>query len=265
MVRHVPALVMLLCQGSFLEWSRAEEAARLEDRPEGQRSRNPGRRPGARPVAQPCPWAFSVAAHLMVFAALFWPHTGPPPPHTEPPPILISLVELPKPEPPGLGPPGPPPRRKPRSVPPRKPSSRRRRACLCQRALARPHRRRSKTLSPRPPTLFPDRRADRARQGVRLDSSKGGNRGGGGETATSPGWCNRLPAAEPLWSRCAVGLRPGRSMVTWNSDWVQSADGTARRHRQAAKRSYGVRWHREPLHAPAVTDWCCGSGGRGNT
>ena len=57
-------------------------------------------------------WTFSIASHLMVFAALFWPHAGPPP-SAETPPILVTLSEVPKPEPPGPpapdpGPPGPP-------------------------------------------------------------------------------------------------------------------------------------------------------------
>jgi hypothetical protein len=156
-------------------------------------------------------WAFSVAAHLMVFAALFWPYAGPPPPHTDTSPILVNLVELPKPEPPGA--PSAPqvkaggPQNAVRPAPPRP-------AAPVLSAAATPAPDTSDLLS-----------ESELAGATSADGEGAGGGGGGGGGCDMARVVQQALQRDPL-VRVAVedAHRLGKSVMLWNGDWVRSGE-----------------------------------------
>jgi hypothetical protein len=170
-------------------------------------------------------WAFSVAAHLMVFAALFWPHGAPPP--AEPPPIAVNLVELPKlepqPEPPGpAGPPGPPdaaqvkasaPQPVARPAPPPPPAP-----------APSPTSMLAEDSEPAPDT-FSDVLSQSQLTGAASADEEGSGGGGGGGGCNTARVVQQALQRDPL-VRVAVedAHRLGKAVMLWNGDWVRSGD-----------------------------------------
>jgi hypothetical protein len=181
---------------------------RRPERPALQGSPRPAGRVLGRWRSRVLAWALSVAAHLMVFAALFWPHPGPPPPHTEPPPILISLVELPKPEPPGP------------------PSATEVKAGGPQNAVRpTPPHRAAPAPVPTAATPTPDT------SDLLNESQLAGATSADGEGVGGGGGCDMARVVQqalrrdPL-VRIAVedAHRMGKSVMLWNGDWVRSGE-----------------------------------------
>jgi hypothetical protein len=148
----------------------------------------------------------------MVFAALFWPHTGPPPPHTEPPPILISLVELPKPP----GPPGPPAATEAKAGAPQK------------AVKPAPPRRAAPAPVPTAATPTPDTFSDLLSESQLAGASSAdgeGIGGGGGGGCDMARVVQQALRRDPL-VRIAVedAHRLGKSVMLWNGDWVRSGE-----------------------------------------
>jgi hypothetical protein len=200
----------------------------LEQRPEApaidgvplsvDAARPPGRR-HRRVLA----WAGSIAAHLMVFGALFWPRPAAPPQET--PAIQVSLVETPKPD--ALpGPPGPP-------APPGLPNiaAPREIRVSAPRIVIKPTPPRHAAPSPdaesQPmPDTFSDVMSESELAGALTagEGEAGGGGGGGGG-----GGCDMARAVQqalrrdPLvGSAVSQANRRGKSIMLWNGDWVRA-------------------------------------------
>jgi hypothetical protein len=147
--------------------------------------------------------AFTVAVHLVVLAALFWPHAAKPPSHTVPPPPLqVSLLETPKPAPPS---PPEPAMLQPDSVdvaPPR----------LAVRA-------------PAPSAVTVPDTSDLLSNSQLAGAAAVGEGGGGGGTCDMARAVQQALRRDPL-VRAAVedAHRSGRAIMLWNGDWVRSGD-----------------------------------------
>jgi hypothetical protein len=173
-------------------------------------------------------WTFSIAAHLVVFALLFWPHAQPMPHPVAPAPILVSLVELPKPEQPGPAqPPGPPtpapaaassPQIVPRPVTPHHAAP----AQVLTAAAAAT----SETYETAETSDNSDLLSDSQLVGAVNANDEGIGGGGGGS-----GGCDterivqQALQRDPL-VRTAVedAHRLGKAVMLWNGDWVRSGD-----------------------------------------
>jgi hypothetical protein len=167
-------------------------------------------------------WTLSIAAHVMVFAALFWPRPANPPAPTEP--IQVSLVQLPQPE----APPGPPdPAGPPTPI---------------QIKAAAPQ------IAPRPArhpavhAVVPTRLAQSARELAQdedttsapdnsdlLSASDLAGAASAGEGGGGGGGCDIARAVQqalrrdPLVHSAVAGAdRLGKSVMLWNGDWVRS-------------------------------------------
>jgi hypothetical protein len=155
--------------------------------------------------------AFSVAAHLAVFAALFWPHAAPPPPHASP--ILVNLVELPKPQPSGLpsttevAANSPPKAVQPTSPQPAAPAP----APILAVTTATPD--------------TSDLLSESQLAGATSADNEGVSGGGGGGGCDTAQIVQRALQRDPL-VRTAVDAahRLGKSVMLWNGDWVRSGD-----------------------------------------
>ncbi|HWY63288.1 MAG TPA: hypothetical protein VNW15_15410 [Rhizomicrobium sp.] len=200
----------------------------LEERPqgdalqEGQRpfadaASNDGLRAPARRRGRVMAWAFSIAAHLTVFTALFWPYAGPPP-HADTPPILVNLVDEPKPEPPGPPdkPPGPPAAAPVKAEVPQKPV----RATARRRSAPAP----APAEDSKPLTdTFADVLSETELAGATSADAEGAGGGGGGGSCDIARIVQQALRRDPL-VRSAVGNadRLGKSVMLWNGDWVRS-------------------------------------------
>jgi hypothetical protein len=197
----------------------------LETRPE-----NPAPQNGATPFggAIPAParrrrrlaWAFSIAAHLLVFAALFWPYAGSPPPPTERPPIMVTLSQGQRPEPPGppgpAGPPSPTPAQAVNPQPAMRPSPPHRSAPAPSEDSEPAPDNFSDILSESQLAVAASADGDGAGDG-------GGGGGGGGSGCDMARAVQRALQRDPL-VRTAVedAHRMGKSVMLWNGDWVRS-------------------------------------------
>jgi hypothetical protein len=145
---------------------------------------------------------FTVAVHAIVFAALFWPRVARPPAHIVPqPPLQVSLLETPKPTPPG---PPEPAMLQPDSV-----------------DVAPPH------LAMRAPTpsafTVPDT-SDLLSDSQLAGAATVGEGGGGGG-----GTCDMARAVQQALRRDPMvrgsvedAHRSGKAIMLWNGDWVRS-------------------------------------------
>jgi len=137
---------------------------------------------------------FTVAAHVMVIAALFWPHIVPPPRlvRPPPPPLQVSLVELPKPKPPELP--------KTAMLEPAKPDS-----------------------AVRPPLISVPDNSDLLSDSQLAGAAVAGDGGGGS--------CNMARAVQQALRRDPMvrtavedAHRAGQAVMLWNGDWVRSGE-----------------------------------------
>jgi hypothetical protein len=147
--------------------------------------------------------AVTVAVHVIVFAALFWPRTRTPPLHiVPPPPLQVSLLETPKPTPPG--PPEP---------------------VMLQPAfvdVAPPH------LAMRAPTpsafTVPDT-SDLLSNSQLAGAATVGEGGGGGGTCDMARAVQQALRRDPMVRAAVEGAhRSGNAIMLWNGDWVRSGD-----------------------------------------
>jgi hypothetical protein len=149
--------------------------------------------------------AFTVAAHVIVFAALFWPRPVPPRSHTAPqlPPLQVSLLETPKPTP--LGAP------EPRLLQP---------AAV---AATAPHlAARASTLSA---TTAPD--TSDFLSGSQLAGAVivGEGGGGGGGTCDMARVVQQALRRDPMVRQAVEDThRSGKAIMVWNGDWVRNGD-----------------------------------------
>jgi hypothetical protein len=146
--------------------------------------------------------ALTVAVHVIVFVALFWPRVARPPSHTVPPPPLqVSLLETPKPTPPG------PP--EPAMLPPD-----------AVAAMA-PHFA-VRALAPSAITV-PDT-SDLLSDSQLAGAATVGGAGGGG-TCDMARAVQQALRRDPM-VRAAVedAHRSGKAIMLWNGDWVRSGD-----------------------------------------
>ena len=144
----------------------------------------------------------TVAAHLVVFTALFWPHHAPPLP-PQPAPLMLSLVETPTPAPPA---PPDPELLKPQTV--------------VQPALPHVTVRAISIATTQAPDnsdlLSPSQIAGAA-------SADGEGAGGGGGGCDTARRVQQALQRDPL-VRTAVedAHRQGKSVMLWNGDWVRT-------------------------------------------
>jgi hypothetical protein len=157
-------------------------------------------------------WGFSIAAHLMVFALLFWPHAANPP--REARAIPVNLVQLPKPEEPP-GPPGPPGA----TVQPELPQPVMPTLHLTMPALRFAAPVREAENAPLADD-FSDLLSDSQLTGA---ASADGTDGGGGGGCDMGRAVQQALRRDPLvHSAVEDAHRLGKSVMLWNGDWVRS-------------------------------------------
>jgi hypothetical protein len=148
--------------------------------------------------------AFTAAVHAIVFVALFWPRTTRPPSHTVPPPPLqVSLLETPKPTPPG---PPEPVMLQPASV-----------------DVAPPH---LAMRAPTPSAFTVPGTSDLLSNAQLAGAATVGEGGGGGG-----GTCDMARAVQQALRRDPMvreaveeAHRSGKAIMIWNGDWVRNGD-----------------------------------------
>jgi hypothetical protein len=145
--------------------------------------------------------AFTAAVHLAAFSALFWLHTGAPPTHVGPPPMELSLVELPKPKPPG--PPDPAEAGIPQSF--LQPAEPRVRAPVLAYAE-----------TPEMPDLLTDSQL--------AGAARAGEGGGGGVCEMALILQQALRRDPLVHTAVAQSNLAGKAIMLWNGDWVRSGD-----------------------------------------
>lgn len=145
--------------------------------------------------------AFTAAVHAIVFVALFWPRTARPPAHIVPqPPLQVSLLETPKPTPPG---PPEPVMLQPASVdvaPPR----------LAMRA-------------PTPSAFTVPGTSDLLSNSQLAGATTVGGAGGG--TCDMARAVQQALRRDPMVREAVEEAhRSGKAIMIWNGDWVRNGD-----------------------------------------
>lgn len=153
--------------------------------------------------------AFSLVGHLLVFMALLAARPDLPTPY-EPAPMSVTLVELPRPEPPPAPKAPTPEPPSPAKPPPRAPVVR-------------------KTPTP-PPTVRPllagkpsvtDSTGEMS--DAQLASAVGAGSGPSGRACDIARWLQTALRKDPDVQAAASRLaRPGRALMVWNGEWVRS-------------------------------------------
>jgi len=147
--------------------------------------------------------AATVAVHVIVFAALFWPRVARPPVHIVPqPPLQVSLLETPKPMPPG---PPEPAMLQPDSA-----------------NVAAPH---FAMRAPTPSAFTVPDTSDLLSNSQLAGAATAGEGGGGGGTCDMARAVQQALRRDPM-VRAAVedAHRSGKAIMLWNGDWVRSGD-----------------------------------------
>jgi len=147
--------------------------------------------------------AFTAAVHVVIFAALFWPRTARPPSHiVTPPPLQVSLLETPKPTPPG------PP--EPTMLPPDSVD------------VVAPH---FAMRAPTPSAITAPDTSDLLSNSQLAGAATVGEGGGGGGTCDMARAVQQALRRDPM-VRAAVedAHRSGKAIMLWNGDWVRSGD-----------------------------------------
>lgn len=169
-------------------------------------------------------WGGSLAAHLIVIAALFGLIAGKRVPR-EPSAIAVNLVQVPRPQP--AAPPGPP-------GPAGLPDAAKANAAVPQPApqpVARPVRRAAAApaveAAAEPVDDYSDMLSDADLAGA-ASADPGGGNGGGGGGCDMAGALQRALRKDPLVpGAVADAHRLGKAVMLWNGDWVRagSQDG----------------------------------------
>lgn len=164
-------------------------------------------------------WTASAVAHLMVVAALFWPHANAPPPEAAP--LLINLVEAPEPEPPNV-PPGPPDMPQLQAGDPQftTPAPTPVAAPVVVVEI-------ETTPTPNMSDLLSESQLAGA-AGVNDDAgggAGGGGGGGGGGGCDTARIVQQALRRDPLVRTAVANAdRLGKSVMLWNGDWVRAGD-----------------------------------------
>ena len=162
-------------------------------------------------------WTISIAAHLAVFAALFWPHAASPP---EIQAIPVNLVQLPKPETASANPPG-------------------LSGVKVQQAALRPSIPTLRLTMPVLPVAAPAKVAIREAENAPIADDfsdllsasdlAGAASAGEGGTGSGGGGCDLARAVQQALRRdplvhnaVANAGRAGKSVMLWNGDWVRA-------------------------------------------
>lgn len=166
-----------------------------------------GRRRG-RPLA----WAFSLAAHALVFTALLWPRADRPNTRPVPSSLSITFVNVAKPDPPG-----PPDDAKLKAGDP-VPSTQ---PVLLQPTAPAPVRSITVVTVPDTSDILS---ASQIAGATGVDDDGAGGGGGGGECDTAR-LVQRALRRDPLVRNAVIGAnRLGKSVMLWNGDWVRSGE-----------------------------------------
>jgi len=176
----------------------SEEGSRpMEERPEHLGDAQARLRRRDRALA----WALTAGAHVLGLAILLWPRAVPVPPRPTLPPLMVSLFEQPKPEPPG---------------PPAE----------TQAEASRPTPQPVVTARVVVPEqeIVPDNSdllSDSQLAGAASAGEDGGGGGGGGcDTARA---VQQALRRDPLVHAAVHGAnRLGKSIMLWNGDWVRT-------------------------------------------
>lgn len=152
-------------------------------------------------------WAFSIAAHLMVFTALFWPRAAPTPIPVRRPPLQVSFVELPRPNPPG-----------PLAAMEFKTAGRPKPVLLPPLNLAAP------APVPAASTPTPDT-SDLLSESQLAGATSVGEEGAGGGGCGTARVLQQALRHDPLvHTAVEAAHRLGKTIMLWNGDWVRSGE-----------------------------------------
>jgi hypothetical protein len=159
--------------------------------------------PAARRKSRLIAGAFTAAVHVIIFAALFWPRTARPPSHIvpPPPPLQVSLLEIPKPTPPG---PPEPAMLRPDSV-----------------DVAAP---RFAVRAPTPSAITMPDTSDLLSDSQLAGAATVGGAGGGGTCDMARAVQQALRRDPMVHAAVEDAHRSGRAIMLWNGDWVRSGD-----------------------------------------
>ncbi len=146
----------------------------------------------------------AVTVHLAVFSALFWMHAGPRPAHVGPTPADISMVELPKPKPPG---------------PPD--------AAEAQAGVPLSFLQPTQPRVTAPVLTYaqtPDN-SDLLSESQLAGAARAGEGGGGGGVCDMALLLQQALRRDPLvHTAVAESNRAGKAIMLWDGDWVRSGD-----------------------------------------
>jgi len=164
-------------------------------------------------------WSFSAAAHLLVFGALFWPHQANPVLPEPVSPIMVTVVEEPRPQPPGPAdaPPGQtglaPSAAPPAPIPVAAPTP-------APRAVAKA---KPVHVAQDAATPAPDDMSDVMNESQLAGAASADGAGAGGGDCNTARIVQQALQKDPL-VRVAVGdaHRLGKSVMLWTGDWVRS-------------------------------------------
>jgi hypothetical protein len=147
--------------------------------------------------------AFTAAVHLAALSALIFLHTKAPPAHVGPPPMELSLVELPKPNPPG-----PPDATEPEAGIPKS---------FLQ--LAEPRATAPVLAYAETPDM-----SDLLSESQLAGAARAGEGGGGGVCDMALILQQALRRDPLVHIAVAQSNRAGKAILLWNGDWVRSGD-----------------------------------------
>jgi hypothetical protein len=145
---------------------------------------------------------FTVAAHLMVFSALFWLHAAPPPARPTLSPIMVSLIATPKP-------PAPPDVTKDDA------------GALQNAVLPTPPRAIAPVVTI-VSTPTPDDMSDLLSESQLAGAASAGTGGGGGGCDTARTVQQALRRDPLVRTAVEEAHRLGKAIMLWNGDWVRS-------------------------------------------
>ncbi len=193
-----------------LPLERHHERPALEEdlRFSGAASRAPGKR-----RSKFLAWTFSIAAHALVVTALLWPRAEPVRAHAEPTPMLVTFVNVPKPEPPGP------------------PDDAAKLQAGDPQIAVQPTPPHLPVLAPVPSIVtmsVPDTSdllSESQLAGATGVDNEGGGGGGGGGDCDTARLVQQALRRDPL-VRVAVehANRLGKAVMLWNGDWVRSGE-----------------------------------------
>ena len=167
-------------------------------------------------------WTFSAAAHLFVFAALFWPHAPSPLPPDAPSPIQVTVVEVPKPDPPGP----------PDAAPAKAGGAPRATSTPTHHSVAAPSPIAAATAGPEivaaavaaPAPDMSDVLNETQLAGAADAQGESAGGGGGGDCNTARIVQQALRRDPLVHTAVEDAHRLGKAVMLWNGDWVRSGE-----------------------------------------